>query len=116
VADPEKYARVVSAGFGLWMDFDWRHRGWNADDPSKNYFTPETFEASLRRALERSDEFVWIYTETLRWWSEQGTRLKLPDAYEAAIRRARQGLGPGEIRHGVTEDNPARAGTGPGRP
>jgi hypothetical protein len=92
-ADPEKYARVVSAGFGLWMDFDWRKHGWNTGDPSRNYFTPTGFEASLRRALERSDEFVWIYTETPRWWSPEGTRLELPDAYETAIRHARQAQG-----------------------
>lgn len=92
VADPAKYGRVVSAGFGLWMDYDWRAQGWDEGDPSKNYFTPEAFGASLRRALERSDEYVWVYTETPRWWSEGGERVKLPDAYEAAIRRARKGL------------------------
>jgi hypothetical protein len=92
VADGQKYGRVTSAGFGLWLDYDWRKEGWEAVDPSKNYFTPGSFEASLRRALERSDEFVWIYTETPRWWTEEGRRIKLPDAYDAAIRRARRGL------------------------
>jgi hypothetical protein len=91
VANPGKYAQTVSAGFGLWMDLDWRKNGWDPVNPSRNAFTPEAFEASLRWALERSDEFVWIYTETPRWWSEQGTRLNLPDAYEKAVRRARRG-------------------------
>jgi hypothetical protein len=90
VADPARYRRVVSAGFGLWLDYDWRKRGWDEDDPSKNYFAPESFEASLRQALERSDEYVWVYTETPRWWSEGGGRVKLPVAYDAAIRRARK--------------------------
>ena len=72
VADPAKYGRVVSAGFGLWMDYDWRAKGWDEGDPSKNYFTPEAFGASLRGALGRSDEYVWVYTETPRWWSEGG--------------------------------------------
>jgi hypothetical protein len=93
VADPEKYGRVVSAGFGIWMDYDWRKKGWDVGDPSRNYFTPEAFGASLRRALDRSDEYVWIYTETPRWWSEGGKRINLPDAYERAIRRAREGSG-----------------------
>jgi hypothetical protein len=92
VADGPKYGRVTSAGFGLWLDHDWRKEGWDPADPSKNYFTPGSFESSLRRALERSDEFVWIYTETPRWWTEEGKRVKLPDAYDAAIRRARRGL------------------------
>jgi hypothetical protein len=93
VADSEKYQRFVSPGFGLWLDYDWRKLGWYEDDPSKNYFTPEGFEESLRRALARSDAYVWIYTETPRWWTEQGMRIKLPHAYEAAIQRARQEWG-----------------------
>ena len=45
VADPKKYARTVSPGFGLWLDNDWRTHGWNLDDPGRNYFTPETFRS-----------------------------------------------------------------------
>jgi hypothetical protein len=93
VADPKKYERFASAGFGLWMDYDWRKRGWDAGDPSRNYFTPEAFESSLRAALEHSDGYVWIYTETPRWWSPEGKSVKLPEAYDAAIRRARKGSG-----------------------
>jgi hypothetical protein len=93
VADPVKYARVVSAGFGLWMDHDWRRKGWDTSDPTRNYFTPAAFEASLKSALERSDQYVWIYTETPRWWSEEGKRVQLPDAYVEAIARARSAQG-----------------------
>ncbi len=94
VADPAAYAKRVSTAFGLWMDYDWRSKGWNTDDPLKNYFTPESFEASARAALERSDEFVWIYTETPRWWSPDGKPVKLPPAYDSALRRASTGLTP----------------------
>ncbi len=90
VGDREKYNQVVSAGFGLWLDYDWRKKGWDENDPSKNYFTPESFEASLRNALARTDEYVWIYTETPRWWSDGGKRVKPPEGYETAIRRARR--------------------------
>jgi hypothetical protein len=93
VADREAYGRVVSAGFGLWMDYDWREQGWNTDDPSRNYFTPEGFEASVRRALDEADEYVWIYTETPRWWSDAGGPVKLPDAYAEALRRTRSKTG-----------------------
>jgi hypothetical protein len=88
VADPPAYQRVVSAGFGLWMDYDWRKHGWDLLDPARNYFTPETFGASLRWALERSDQYVWIYTETPRWWSDGDGPVKLPEAYDRAIRGA----------------------------
>jgi hypothetical protein len=90
VADPRKYARVVSAGFGIWIDYDWRRLGWNAEDPSANYFSPERLEASVRAALANADEYVWIYSETPRWWSPQGGPVSLPPAYDLALRRARE--------------------------
>ncbi len=89
VADAETYRRVVTAGFGLWLDFDWREKGWNTDDPSKNYFTPDAFETSVKHALEVAPEYVWIYSETPRWWSASGKSVKLPEAYDQALRRAR---------------------------
>ncbi len=87
-ADAEKYHRAVSLGFGLWLDYDWRKHGWDVTDFSKNYFTPAQFQVSVRGALETSDEFVWIYSETPRWWSENG-RVKLPAKYVDAIERAK---------------------------
>jgi hypothetical protein len=92
VADKDKYRRVLSAGFGLWLDYDWRQRGWDAGHPDRNYFSPAKVEAAVRRALERSDEYVWVYSETPRWWSPEGQPVKLPEAYSAALRRARKGL------------------------
>lgn len=90
VRDPEKYHRCVSLGFGVWMDHDWRKNGWNVEDVSKNYFSPEAFETSVRAALATADEYVWIYTETPRWWSEKGEPVKLPPAYAEALRKARR--------------------------
>jgi hypothetical protein len=93
VANPGRYAQVVSAGFGLWMDYNWHEKGWDTGETSRNYFTPQALETSLRWALERSDEYVWIYTETPRWWTERGGREKLPDTYDQAVRRAREAFG-----------------------
>lgn len=89
-ADPALYKKHFSTAFGLWMDYDWRKKGWDTDDPSKNYFTPETFEASLRTALNSSDDYVWIYTETPKWWTPEGKPAKLPKTYDDAVRRAMQ--------------------------
>jgi hypothetical protein len=85
---PDRYRKHFSAAFGLWMDQDWRKKGWDIQDPSKNYFTPEAFETSLRAALQNADEYVWIYTETPRWWTAEGKPAKLPKAYDDAVRRA----------------------------
>jgi hypothetical protein len=87
--DPAQYGRCLSVGFGLWLDQDWRKNGWNVDDVAKNYFTPGTFQDSVHAALAAADEYVWIYTETPRWWSDQGGPVKLPAAYVEALRNAR---------------------------
>ncbi len=94
VADPSEYRRRISVGFGLWMDFDSAARGWDGLDASRNYYSPEEFERSVRGALETADEYVWIYTEIPRWWSPEGTLINIPEAYVTALRRARQGLTP----------------------
>lgn len=89
VADSDKYRRVFQVGFGLWLDCGWREHGWDPEDFSKNFYTPEQFEASLRAALERCDEYVWVYSETPRWWSPERQRVKLPLAYWEAVARAK---------------------------
>lgn len=89
-ADHQKYRQVFSMGFGIWMDNQHRNVGWNTEDHSKNYFTPQEFERSARKAIETADEYVWIYTEIPRWWSAEnnGGPVKLPPAYEKALRKA----------------------------
>jgi len=91
-ADRPKYQNVVSAGFGLWLDYDWPKNGWNSAEVEKNYFSPARFEASLRAAVEQSDEYVWIYSEKPRWWSERGGVIELPPAYIEVMRRVRRAL------------------------
>ncbi len=84
-AVPEAYARHVRVGFGVWMDMNWRRYGWHTDDFERNYFTPDEFEYSLSCGLAVTDKYVWVYTETPRWW----TRDKLPVEYRRALRRAK---------------------------
>ncbi|MGQ9487658.1 MAG: hypothetical protein ACUVSE_07875 [Armatimonadota bacterium] len=91
VADPRKYARVFSFSFGIWMDLDWRNSGWHTDDLSKNPHPPAQFEAIVREAMKVADEYVWIYSETPRWWSEEGKPIKLPREYTEALQRAKEG-------------------------
>ncbi|OAI55979.1 hypothetical protein AYO47_02350, partial [Planctomyces sp. SCGC AG-212-M04] len=79
----EKYASQVKAGFGLWMDH--RRKEWDVADFSKNYFSPAEFETAVRSAMEISDEYVWIYTERPRWWTNE----MLPPAYVKAVTKAR---------------------------
>ena len=89
MADKDRYLRHASLGFGLWMDNDWRKKGWDEKDFSENHFTPSEFEASLKKALETSDEYVWIYTEKPRWWTApDGKPASIPIEYDRAVRNA----------------------------
>lgn len=92
VSDRKKYHQVFSLGFGIWLDYKYEGHTWNTNDLTKNFYTPDALEASVRKALEVSDEYVWIYNEAPRWWSGQGKPVDLPEAYDAAFRRARKGL------------------------
>lgn len=88
VADPARYRRVTTVGFGLWMDYDWRRRGWDDVAYDRNYFPPEAFERTLRAAWATTNDYVWIYTEQPRWWTPEGGPSRLPAAYTSAVRRA----------------------------
>jgi hypothetical protein len=94
VLDAHQYEHAFRLGFGLWLDYDWRKRGWDAEDLTKNYFTPEGFETAAREALRLADEYVWIYSEKPHWWNPASTAEKIPPRYEAALRKAR-----GEANH-----------------
>jgi hypothetical protein len=89
VRDPEKYLRIFQMSFGIWLDHDWRKRGWDTADVSKNYFSPQSFESSVRAALNAADDYVWIYTESPRWWTPEGKPKDLPESYSEALRKAR---------------------------
>jgi hypothetical protein len=89
-ADADKYKSIFSFGFGIWMDNGWRQRGWDTEDFEKNFYTPEDFEASVSTALKTADEYVWIYSETPRWWASSGRPEKLPQEYTQALLRARK--------------------------
>ena len=87
-ADHAAYRKAFSFGFAVWLDQDWRKNGWDDRDPSKNFYTPQQFEQVARAALAAADEYVWVYSETPRWWSDEGKPVKLPKAYDEALRRA----------------------------
>jgi hypothetical protein len=89
VRDRDKYQKTISIGFGLWMDFNSHKKPWSTNDFSKNYFSPAEFLSSANFALESCDEYVWIYTQTPKWWTEKGTAAYLPLAYDDALRAAR---------------------------
>jgi hypothetical protein len=59
---PDHYRAKAKAGFGLWID--------NRNNPK--YFTPENFQQVVRAALEKSDRYVWIYSQGARFFPLSG--------------------------------------------
>jgi len=107
VADRAKYQKVFSASFGLWIDYQWHEQGWNVEQPERNPWPPDKFERIVQTALAYADEYVWIYSETPRWWSDSGGPVKLPPAYDTAVRRGALGA---EHQPAPAPDKPAKAG------
>ena len=89
-AQPERYSRLFSVGFGIWLDYNSDHIGWHADRPESNYFTPPGFATSVQAAFDHADRYVWIYTQQPRWWTPEGGRQKLPAAYDSVLRAVRR--------------------------
>jgi hypothetical protein len=87
VGNRAAYRARVRLAFGLWMDYDWRRVGFDAGTPDKNHFSPERWAASVARARALTDEYVWIYAETVRWWGEEAADRPVPAAYRAALER-----------------------------
>lgn len=84
--NPQALGKRLRVGFGIWADYDSLKRGWHPEDFSKNYFTPAQLRASLHHALNASDQYVWVYSERLRWWD--GTA---PKEYIEALALAKKG-------------------------
>jgi hypothetical protein len=40
MADPPAYRRLISAGFGLWLDYDWRKLRWKTEMPESKLLLP----------------------------------------------------------------------------
>lgn len=89
-SDPGKFQRHVRAGFGIWADWHQEDNPFSLTDIPKNYHTPESLRQSLALALEITDEYVWVYTERMRWWND----LNAPQAYIDALALARKGPSP----------------------
>ena len=90
VAQPDRYLKRLSVSFGVWMDNEWQRYGWDDRDVARNYFTPASFGASVQAALDHADRYVWVYSETPRWWSAERAPRALPAAYDSVLRMLRR--------------------------
>jgi len=86
---PNEYRKHVTAGFGLWMDFNVRGHKWHPNNVSLNYNTPQQFRKNLDHAFELTDEYVWIYSGRAKWWTGED----LPEEYRRVVAEAREATG-----------------------
>jgi hypothetical protein len=84
--NPTQYAARMKTAFGIWLDYDWRRIGWNPTDTAKNHFQPAELKSALENALATTDEYVWLYSEKVNWWTGGGLSPQYKDAVEAAYR------------------------------
>jgi hypothetical protein len=87
---PDIYEKRMRVGFGIWLDYDWRNKGWDPNTPQKNHFTPDELREALRAAMAVSDRYVWLYSEKANWWTGTG----LSEAYIKAVSDALTGATP----------------------
>lgn len=87
-SDPKKFEQHVRAGFGIWADWNLKEEPFSLTELDKNHFPPDKLRQSLAYALQTSDEYVWVYTERMRWWNE----LNAPQAYIDALALSKRGL------------------------
>lgn len=84
-AYPSRYKAKYSTGFGLWMDYDSDSVDWQTSGFTGNHFTPAQFQAAVQQAAQRSDRYVWVYTQQPKWWTNEN----LPAEYVTALAAAK---------------------------
>ena len=95
---PEKYARHLKVGLGIWPDAG-NKAGMSFDihEYGRNYRTPDELAYTLHHALRYSDEYVWLWRGDIQWLQktvsvidEEGKFVSkpLPEEYADALQRA----------------------------
>ncbi len=69
---PRQYGEKVRAGFGVWLDNSCsRNTGLQAGGCSGG-FTPQSFRRTVEIALQYSDRYVWVYSQSINWFTGEG--------------------------------------------
>jgi len=90
---PGLYEKYVRLGLGKWLDVgEGGASAFDAAAPAKNFYTPESWEGSVREAMKQTDEYVWVWTggQARFFPMTEGRTANVPAAYIEATRRARR--------------------------
>lgn len=69
---PQRYQRSFQAGFGLWLDHACPSGQGLIPGGCSGGFTPSTIKPIVDVALQYSDRYVWIYSQTVNWFTGEG--------------------------------------------
>lgn len=98
-ACPLAFTQHVKMGFGIWLDWmPGGERRFDVVDFTKNHHSPGSFRAALANAMAVSDEYVWVWSEAVRWWNPgpNHAQVDAPAPYIKALSLAKQGPGDGK--------------------
>jgi hypothetical protein len=90
---PQLYDRYVRVGFGKWLDAgQGADSAWNASDAGRNFYRPDSWEQSMKLALDNTDEYVWIWSggQGRVFPMTYGRSANVPTGYLDALRRAKR--------------------------
>ena len=77
---PVQFDRHAQVAFPIFLG----STGFSTEDIGDNYYSPAELTTALRGALEHTDKYVWIYTESVSLWDRPGLTF-LPAAYRDAM-------------------------------
>ncbi|NCO34293.1 MAG: hypothetical protein AUJ92_16625 [Armatimonadetes bacterium CG2_30_59_28] len=90
-----KYRKHMQMSQALYVDYVFGLGVWGQRSSPAPMLSPEDrarwFEHNTYHALRTADEFVWLYSEKMNWW----THTDLPPGLEQAVRSAKQKIAQG---------------------
>ena len=67
---PEMFDRHARIAFPIFIGSS--SSGFSTEDFSSNYYSPAELTTELRGALEHTDEYVWLYSQSVNLWRRPG--------------------------------------------
>ncbi len=91
-SDRSAYHRLVSAGFGLWLDYDWPKNGWNTRTSKKTTSLQAASRQVFVRPLSNRTNMSGFIRKNRDGGRNEAGAIDLPREYVDVVRRVRRAL------------------------
>jgi hypothetical protein len=78
--NPQRYGEIMRAGFGLWLDHNYCGEPGLTPVNCPSGFSPDTFRQAINYALQYTDRYVWVYSQGVNWYTNEGVPAEWKDA------------------------------------